>query len=192
MGSGRDTMLGGSRRPRRRGAAGGAVAAAMAVVLAGCGTPGSGAVPPTPMSIGSAAFGQNVLPQRYTCHGAKITPPLEWSGAPPGTKSIAIVFDDSAAPITPFVYWLVFHIGPGTTDIQEGSLPTGARQSLNSANTVGYDAPCPASRPHFYRFTVYALRTMPNLPNGASLLSVLNAIAAATIGRGRDVVTGNP
>ena len=109
---------------------------------------------------------------------------INWSGAPPGTKSFALVVDDSSAPITPFIYWLVFHIEPGTTDIQEGMLPTGARQALNSANTLPYDAPCPVGHSHMYRFTVYALSTEINLPAGASLEQVWTAIAAATIGRG--------
>jgi len=144
------------------------------------------------MSISSEAFIQGVLAQRYTCHGAGINPPLNWSGAPPGTKSLALVVDDSSAPITPSIYWLVFDIGPGTTDIQEHSLPTGARQAMNSAGSATYDAPCPAGHAHMYRFTVYALRSELTLPNGAPLQSVVTAIAAAAFGRGRIVVTGNP
>ncbi len=169
-------------------------AAALAVLtLAGCGTAGYGAsVAPSPMSVSSEAFISGMLGQRYTCHGAKMNPPLNWSGAPPGTKSLALVVDDSSAPITPFIYWLVFDIGPGATDIQEGSLPTGARQALNSTGTAAYDAPCPSGHRHSYRFTVYALRTVLTLANGAPLQSAWTAIAAATIGRGRIVVSGNP
>lgn len=163
------------------------------LALAGCGTAGAGApVAPSPMTVGSEAFLQGMLAARYTCHGTGAHPPLNWAGAPPGTKSLAIIVDDSSAPITPFIYWLVFDIGPGTTDIQEGSLPTGARQAQNSANTATYDAPCPAGRAHSYRFTVYALRTVLNLPSGAPLLQVWTAIAAATIGRGRIAVTVGP
>jgi Raf kinase inhibitor-like YbhB/YbcL family protein len=171
-----------------------AVAIVVALLtVAGCGTGGAGsAVPPSPMSISSLAFTQGVLSQRYTCFGAKMHPPLNWSAAPAGTKSLALIVDDSSAPITPSIYWLVFDIGPGTTDIQEGSLPTGARQALNSAGTASYDAPCPQGHPHLYRFTIYALRTVLKQPSGASLESVWTAIAAATIGRGRIVVTGNP
>jgi Raf kinase inhibitor-like YbhB/YbcL family protein len=181
------------RRRRRARAAAAAMMAAMALLLAGCGNAGAGAaIAPRLMSVGSEAFSQNVLPQRYTCRGGNVTPPLDWSGAPAGTKSIAIVVDDSSAPITPFIYWLVFHLGPGTTDIQEGRLPAGARQAQNSEGIVGYDAPCPNGHPHSYRFTVYALSTMLSLPAGAPLLTVWTAIAAATIGRGRIVVTGNP
>ena len=178
-------------RPRRVRAAGPAVAAILA--LTGCGTAGYGApVAPATMSVKSEAFVSGMLAQRYTCHGAKTNPPLNWSGAPAGTKSLALIVDDSSAPITPTIYWLVFDINPGATDIQEGALPTGARQALNSAGTATYDAPCPRGRPHSYRFTIYALNTALKLPTGAPLQTVWTAIAAATIGRGRIVVTGNP
>jgi Raf kinase inhibitor-like YbhB/YbcL family protein len=189
---GRDRTRHGGWWPHRPHRAGVACAAVLAVLsLAGC-TAGYGApVAPSPMTVNSDAFISGMLAQRFTCHGASITPPLNWSGAPPGTKSLALIVDDSSAPITPFIYWLVFHINPGTTDIQEGSLPTGARQAMNSAGRAAYDAPCPTRR-HMYRFTVYALRTSLNLPNGAPLQEVVTAIAAATIGRGRIVVTGNP
>jgi Raf kinase inhibitor-like YbhB/YbcL family protein len=181
--SGQDRNRRGSWRPPRARAA--AALALVILTLAGCGTAGYRApVAPSPMSVNSEAFISGMLAARYTCHGAKINPPLNWSGAPPGTKSLALIVDDSSAPITPFIYWLVFDINPGATDIQEGSLPTGARQALNSAKSATYDAPCPSGHRHSYRFTVYALRTTLNLASGA--------IAAATIGRGRIVVTGNP
>jgi Raf kinase inhibitor-like YbhB/YbcL family protein len=181
------------RVPARRALA--RMLAGVAVLtMTGCGTAGSGsAVAPAPMSVSSEAFVQGALASRYTCHGDKINPPLNWSAAPPGTKSLALIVDDSSAPITPFIYWLVFDIGPGTTDIQEGSkLPPGARQAQNSQGTATYDAPCPSGHPHAYRFTVYALRTVLKQANGASLGSVLSSIEAATIGRGRIVVTGSP
>ncbi len=191
MTSGQDRTRGGSGRPLRARAAGGAVLAVL--TLAGCGTAGYGApVAPYPMTVKSEAFISGTLGPPYTCHGGKINPPLNWSGAPPGTKSLALIVDDSSAPITPFIYWLVFDIPAGATDIQADSLPTDARQAMNSAGTATYDPPCPNGHRHSYRFTVYALRTTLTLPNGAPLQSVWTAIAAATIGRGRIVVSGGP
>ena len=176
------------RRPFRY-----AAVVATALTLAGCGQAGQGApVPPRSMSVSSQAFIRGILPERYTCHGTGINPPIDWSAAPPNTKSLAVVADDSSAPITPYIYWLVFDIQPAATDIQEGALPTGARQALNSAGTANYDAPCPSGHSHAYRFTVYALDRELNMPNGAPLLAVWTAIASATIGRGRIVVTGYP
>jgi Raf kinase inhibitor-like YbhB/YbcL family protein len=169
------------------------LALATALALAGCGQAGQGApIAPRMMTVSSEAFSQYILPRAYTCHGDGIHPPLDWSGAPADTKSLALVVDDSSAPITPYIYWLVFNIQPGTTDIQEGTLPTGARQALNSAGTMTYEAPCPTGHSHAYRFTVYALNRDVSLPNGAPLLAVWTAIADATIGRGRIVVTGYP
>ena len=138
-------------RPLRARAAGAALLAALTLVvltLAGCGTAGYGAsVAPSRMSVSSEAFVSGILPQRYTCHGEKMRPPLNWSGAPEGTKSIALIVDDSSAPITPTIYWLVFDINPGATDIQEGALPTGARQATEQRRYGYVRRPLPARPP---------------------------------------------
>lgn len=180
------------RRPRA-----GALIAAGSLFLTGCGAAaGSGSLTPdapSTMTVNSAAFSQGVLPQRFTCHGGKISPPLDWTGAPSGTKSYAIVVDDSAAPITPYIYWIVFDIPQATTDIQSGpSLPPGARTADNSLGQASYDPPCPDSPGHSYRFTVYALKSTLNLPNGTSTLSAWMAIANTAIARGRKAVTADP
>jgi Raf kinase inhibitor-like YbhB/YbcL family protein len=161
---------------------------AFAVPLAGCGLFSSGVTvtAPSPMSVSETTFAHNIMPERFTCAGKHlISPPITWAGAPAGTKSIALVVDDSDAPITPYVYWVVFDIGPGTSALLEGQLPPGALQARGTAGFDHYDAPCPGPGGHSYRFTVYALNTVLNLPNGTSLESAWQAIAAATIGRGR-------
>lgn len=177
---------------KRAGAAlAGAVLASS--TLTGCGFLNSGSmVAPTPMTVNSEAFVQAMLPRTFTCHGKGISPPITWSGAPSGTKGYALVVDDSSAPITPYIYWIVSGIGNASTDIQEGALPPGAHQAINSAGTATYDPPCPEGSPHSYRITVYALNTDLSLPDGTPLMKAWMAIAAATIGRGRAVVTANP
>lgn len=188
---GRVPPVGGRSRVTRAG-----LAVGIAVLVTGCGfSAGSNSLTPdapSSMTVSSAAFGQGVLPGRYTCHGAKTSPPLNWSGAPSGTKSYAIVVDDAAAPITPYIYWIVFDIPPATTDVQDGQLPPGARQAASSTGHTGYTAPCPDAPGHGYRFTVYALRSMLNLPNGASTLSAWTAIANTALARGRIPVRASP
>ncbi len=156
--------------------------------LAGCGLFSSGVTVTSPsvMTVSEGAFEHAVMPARFTCSAVRpVSPPLTWAGAPAGTKSIALVVDDADAPITPYVYWVVFDIGPGTSALLEGQLPPGARQAKGTAGFDDYEPPCPGARGHGYRFTVYALDTVLRLPNGASLQSAWQAIAAATIGRGR-------
>lgn len=184
----------------RRAAVRAAAVAASLLLLSGCGLLGKPqpltADAPLDLSVTSPEFGGGVIPARYTCQGLGESPPVSWSGAPAGTKSLALVVDDSAAPITPRVYWIVFDIGVGTTDLQAGppekdaatrsTLPPGARVAANSAGQDGYAPPCPRTSPQGYRFTVYALNTTfgSSLPSHAKLLDAWTQIARHVIARG--------
>ena len=168
------------------------------VLLGGCGLLGkpqplSANAPPT-ISVTSPVFIDDRMPAQFTCHGLGISPPIFWSTPPPGTKSLALVVDDSDAPIQPQVYWLVFDIGPATTDLQVGALPPHARVAYNSAHKADYSPPCPIGSPHKYRFTVYALDTFfgKSLPSQPQLLQALTAIAQHVIARGTLTATAMP
>lgn len=190
--------MGAARCSRRRRWARRAVLAALVPLLSGCGLLGGlsttrlGAS--TSLTVTSPVFGADVpLPEVYTCHGPGHSPPLQWSGTTSqAVRSFAIVVDDSAAPITPYVYWLVFHISPTTVAIGQSQLPTGARQAQNSAGKANYAPPCPTRAKHQYRFTVYALNSVINLPNGAGLRAVWSAIASHVVAAGRLTAYGYP
>jgi len=173
-----------------------AAGAVMLVLTAGCGLIGGPstvlvAVPDT-ITVTSPDFDGKAMGPAFTCHGAGRHPAIHWSGAPAGTKSLALVMDDSAAPITPYIYWIVFNIGPRSSDIPAGRLPPGALRADNSKGTIGYDPPCPANPGHVYRFTVYALDKKLSLHAGASAKTAWMAIAAAAIARGRLASVINP
>jgi Raf kinase inhibitor-like YbhB/YbcL family protein len=166
---------------------------AASVLLGGCGLLGKpqplSADAPLTMSVTSPDFPGHVIPAPFICGGAgesPSSPSIFWSGAPPGTKSIAVVVDDAAAPISPRVYWIVFDISDSTTDLPLGTLPPHARVAENSAGEAAYDPPCPVSSPHSYRFTVYALNTFfgSALPAGSQLLPAWTMIAEHVIARG--------
>jgi len=146
------------------------------------------------MTINSPVFTNNVIPAKFTCHGAGVSPPIFWSAPPPGTKSLALVVDDADTPISPRVYWLVFDISPATTDLQVGSLPPHARVADNSSGEANYDAPCPLGKPHEYRFTVYALNTFFGnaLPANPRLLQALTTIAPHVTARGTHTARALP
>jgi Raf kinase inhibitor-like YbhB/YbcL family protein len=142
------------------------------------------------MTVTSPMVEQHVMSRQFTCDGAGQSPPIFWSGMPADTKSVALVVDDASAPITPRVYWIVFNISPTTSDLQAGALPTGAQQARNSTGKVGYDPPCPpAGGSHRYRFTVYALSSKLDQPNGAAMKAAWTAIAQRVIARGRLTAT---
>jgi Raf kinase inhibitor-like YbhB/YbcL family protein len=182
------------------------------LLVSGCGLLGKpaplSADAPLDMSITSPEVAGGIIPAQFTCYGSGQSPPIFWSGAPPGTKSLALIVDDSLAPISPKVYWIVFNIGADTTDLQTGPatngtgghrsatsiLPPGARVATNTAGIAGYTPPCPVGAPHKYRFTVYALDTYfgSSLPNHARLLQAWTTIAAHVLGRGTVTYTALP
>jgi len=165
--------------------------AAASVLLGGCGLLGKPhaltATAPLTMSVTSPDFAGNVIPPSFTCQSAGQTgPSIFWSGAPRGTKSIALVVDDAAAPISPRVYWIAYDINASTTDLALGKAPPHARVAQNSAGKTQYESPCPGNSQHGYRFTVYALNTFfgSSLPAGSQLLSAWTMIAQHVIARG--------
>jgi Raf kinase inhibitor-like YbhB/YbcL family protein len=161
--------------------------AALLLLISGCALIGGGTSPtdvPDQMTVTSPDFGQGLSGLAFSCRGSGKHPVIYWSGAPRGTRSFALVMDDSAAPITPYIYWIVFNIGSQSSDIPSGQLPPGAEQAANSKGTTGYDPPCPGNPGHRYRFTIYALSKKLTLRAGSSVKAAWTAIAGSAIARG--------
>ena len=109
------------------------------------------------MQITSAAFtdGQPI-PSQYTCDGGDTIPPLQWEGAPDGTKSFVLIVSDPDAPSGTFTHWLVQDIPATTSSIPEGG-PAPGTEIPNSFARESWGGPCPPSGQHRYYFTLYAL-----------------------------------
>ena len=95
----------------------------LAFVISGCGprpspTPVPEVSTPTPAAAPSAAPEKGgpimafeltstafapggPIPQKYSCDGEDISPPLQWSDPPQGTQSLALICDDPDAPVAP-------------------------------------------------------------------------------------------
>ena len=51
------------------------------------------------MNLTSPAFQPNAaIPARFTCDGADVSPELNWSDLPAGTRSLVLIVDDPDAP----------------------------------------------------------------------------------------------
>ena len=120
------------------------------------------------LQIVSPAFKHNeFIPEKYTCDGKDINPPLLIENIPSGTKSMALIVDDPDAPAGTWVHWVVWNISPDTKEMKESSVPEGAQQGVNDFRKHEYGGPCPPSGTHRYFFKLYALDTMLNLGSKA-------------------------
>jgi Raf kinase inhibitor-like YbhB/YbcL family protein len=111
--------------------------------------------------ISIAAFAEGAtIPKPYTCEGPDVSPPVEWSDAPPETGSFALIMDDPDAPAGTWNHWLLFDIPAPVHSLPQGYKPGQLGVSgTNDFGRQGYGGPCPPKGhgPHRYFFKLYAL-----------------------------------
>ena len=121
------------------------------------------------LTLTSPAFSDRAaIPSQHTCDGPDSSPPLVWSGAPPGTRSFALIVDDPdapdpAAPKRVWVHWVLYNVPPSVTALAEGAsgiaLPNGTKEGRHDGGGTGYSGPCPPIGRHRYFHKLYALDT---------------------------------
>jgi Raf kinase inhibitor-like YbhB/YbcL family protein len=122
------------------------------------------------LTLTSPAFmDSGSIPKKYTCEGEDLSPPLTWSGAPPGTKSLVLIIDDPDAPDPKapqrvWVHWVVYNLPAGSTGLPEGAgakePPKGVGVGVNDWSRTDYGGPCPPIGRHRYFHKLYALDTV--------------------------------
>ena len=137
------------------------------------------------MKLTSADFKEGgMLPPRFTCDRAGVSPSLHWEDVPDGTACFALICEDPDAPNGVFTHWVLFNLPSGSRDLGEGVpkesvLAIGARQGTNSFGQIGYGGACPPSgdREHRYFFKLYALDADVALKAGAKKEQLLDALS---------------
>ena len=124
------------------------------------------------MQLFSSAFQNGMpIPSKYTCDGKNTNPPLEIHDVPANAKSLALIMDDPDAPMKTWLHWTIWNIHPqekySETDWQKAI--ANAQEGLTDFGTIGYGGPCPPSGTHRYFFKLFALDTLLDLKQGASL-----------------------
>jgi Raf kinase inhibitor-like YbhB/YbcL family protein len=110
------------------------------------------------MKITSSAFENNQsIPEKYTCDGENINPPLEFSEIPASAKSLVLIVEDPDAPSKIWIHWVLYNMSPNISFINENSKPSNAEEGINDFGKSGYGGPCPPSGTHRYIFRLYAL-----------------------------------
>lgn len=115
------------------------------------------------MQLQSFAFNSgDVLPPKYK---GSLNPPFDIKHVPENAQSLAFVMHDPDAVSGDYVHWTIWDISPKTTEILEGSAPSGATEGITSAGKPGYVGPRPpqGSGRHHYTFELYALDSLLDL-----------------------------
>jgi Raf kinase inhibitor-like YbhB/YbcL family protein len=139
------------------------------------------------MTVTSPSLPGGQVPVDATCDGKDSSPALKWSAPPEGTRSLAIVMDDSDAPGGTFTHWLVLDLPPSTVFVPEGvdASTVGARTGTNDFGSVRYAGPCPPKgQLHRYEVRVLALDAPSGAREGAKRADVDAAIRGHVIGEG--------
>lgn len=134
------------------------------------------------LDIRSTAFRKGeMIPEKYTCDGINVNPPLQIGGIPPNTVSLAIVLNDPDGPIGVWTHWLVWNL-PVKNRIEENKIE--GTQGLNDFQQRNYGGPCPPSGTHRYIFKVYALDAKLVLPSHIRQVQLEKAMRGHIIGYG--------
>jgi len=128
----------------------------------------------------------------FGCNGGNVSPALSWSGAPPGTKSYALLVHDPDAPTgSGWWHWIVYNIPADTTSLPADAgdphkhlLTPGAVQGRTDFGNAGYGGPCPPpGKPHHYNFRLYALKLAKlDLPADATAALVAYNVRSQALG----------
>jgi Raf kinase inhibitor-like YbhB/YbcL family protein len=143
------------------------------------------------MEIISSAFDEGaMIPEKYTCDGIDISPPLKWSSVPGETKSYAIICDDPDAPMGTWVHWVIYNLPADINELSE-NIPTleilqnGAKQGRNDFGNIGYGGPCPPGGTHRYYFKIYALSDELDIRTGITKSKLLKAMEGRILSEGQ-------
>ena len=114
------------------------------------------------------------IPRQHTGDGTDVSPALQWTDAPEGTRAFALICDDPDAPRGTWVHWVLYNLPADHKELPEKvptttTLADGGRQGKNDFGKTGYGGPAPPrGKPHRYLFRLYALDTVLDLPAGAT------------------------
>jgi Raf kinase inhibitor-like YbhB/YbcL family protein len=154
---------------------------------------------PVPFALTSSAFADGeALPVKYSCKGTNVSPPLEWTKGPEGTKSYTIVFVDTDNGLT---HSAIYDIPADVTSLPENVENTyepsevpGAKQPKSYKSTVfGYAGPCPNAE-HTYVWTIYAIdvEALPDTSETTTKEQVATAAKAHDLATAKLTVTFTP
>jgi hypothetical protein len=138
------------------------------------------------VKLSSTVFSDGeMIPKKYSCDAENISPPLEWSDIPDGTKSLALIVDDPDAPAGNWVHWILYNISADQDNLVEAVADVG-EQGKNTSGKISYSGPCPPKGPaHRYFFKIFALEIVLDLEACATKNELERAMQGYILAQGQ-------
>lgn len=149
-------------------------------------------------TLSSPAFENGgVIPGKHV-EDSIVSPPLQWKDAPEGTACFFLFMTDQDIPAQyrknlgrGFVHWIACIPG-SASELPEGAspgkMPSGSKEFKTDFVTFSipgygnhYGGPWPPDAPHRYTFTLFALKSTPDLAPGADFNEIAVAVMYNTI-----------
>lgn len=139
------------------------------------------------LQVRSLAFvDHGPIPPRYTADGEGLSPPLQWTGVPPGAGSLVLLVEDADSPTPhPLVHAIAVNLPAEDGALAEGALNRDlqdsppelamGRNSYLQADWLPPDPP-PGHGPHRYVFQLFALGPQAALRGKPGRDAVLQAL----------------
>ena len=128
----------------------------------------------------SAVINGGALPVEFTGDGNSSTLPLEWTGAPPETKSYAVIMHHIDPQGLTKWYWTIYNIPPDVHSLPKNAQGIGTLGNNSVNHKTGYAPPhSKGPGPKTYILTVYALSAPVQIsapPSQVSRNVLLNAM----------------
>ncbi len=104
----------------------------------------------------------------FGCHGGNMSPELQWTNVPAGTRSFVITLFDGDVHDSPsgWWHWVLYDVPANVSKLPMGAgserkslMPARALEGRTDLGTAAYHGPCPdkSDPPHHYVFTIYAV-----------------------------------
>jgi para-nitrobenzyl esterase len=147
------------------------------------------------LTVTSPAFKQMAdIPFENTQYRSNTFPGLEWTAGPAGTKSYAIIMQDTDGMIrnAPILHWTMFNITGTKLDAGMTAVPAGSTYGPNmrGANQAYMGPRTPAGPKHRYHLQVFALDTTLPADAGATYESLTAAMKDHVLASGEIIGLG--
>lgn len=139
------------------------------------------------------------LPPLYTADGTGLSPPLRWTGVPPGATSLVLMVEDADSPTPqPLVHAIVVGMPANQDHLPEGAISElqpeeddqlkVGKHSLLRPGWLPPDPP-PGHGIHRYAFQIFALASNPGFSSTPGREEVLEAVRMHGIAAGWTMAT---